>query len=79
MLSRRSARQTFLTTHSPDLLCGEDVETAEILILNPHEEGTTIRPAFDLQEAADLLDRGILAIDAREPADDRQMNLFGTD
>ena len=55
------------------------METAEILLLNPHEEGTTIRPAFDLQEAADLLDRGALASDIPKPADDRQMNLFGAD
>jgi predicted ATPase len=80
-LARRSGRQTILTTHSLDLLCGEGVGTEEILILNPREEGTSIRPAFELREAADLLDRGALPVEApasgEEAGADRQMALFG--
>jgi predicted ATPase len=79
-LARRTGRQLILTTHSVDLLCGEGVETGEILILNPREEGTSVRAALDLKEAADLLDRGALA-ESAAPAEDadasRQMALFG--
>jgi predicted ATPase len=81
-LARRSGRQLLLSTHSLDLLCGEGVETAEILILNPAEAGTLVRPAFELKEAADLLDRGALATEPAPVGDeaaarDRQMGLFG--
>jgi predicted ATPase len=80
-LARRSGRQTILTTHSLDLLCGEGVGSEEILILNPREEGTSIRPAFELGEAADLLDRGALPAEApasgEEAGAGRQMALFG--
>jgi predicted ATPase len=79
-LARRTGRQTILTTHSLDLLCGEGVDTGEILILDPQEEGTAVRPALELREAADLLDRGVLAGEpplAPQPPDDRQMGLFG--
>ena len=38
-LARRTGRQTMLTTHSLDLLCGEGVGPGEILLLNPREEG----------------------------------------
>jgi predicted ATPase len=80
-LARRTGRQLILTTHSLDLLCGEGVETGEILILNPREEGTSVRAALDLKEAADLLDRGALASESTAPAEDadagRQMALFG--
>jgi predicted ATPase len=80
-LARRTGRQLILTTHSLDLLCGEGVETGEILILNPREEGTSVRAALDLKEAADLLDRGALASESAAPVEDadagRQMALFG--
>jgi predicted ATPase len=77
-LARRTGRQTILTTHSLDLLCGEGVETGEILLLNPGEEGAHVRPALDLKEAADLLDRGALPVEPTpEPAEDTQMPLFG--
>jgi predicted ATPase len=77
-LARRSGRQILLSTHSLDLLCGEGVATPEILIFNPAAEGTTVRPAFDLKEAADLLDRGALdGVGEEIAAQDRQMGLFG--
>jgi predicted ATPase len=77
-LARRSGRQVILTTHSLDLLCGEGVSTGEVLLFNPAEEGTAVRRAFDLKEAADLLDEGALAAEAAsEEAPDRQMGLFG--
>ncbi len=80
-LARRTGRQLLLTTHSLDLLCGEGVATAEILIFNPAEEGTTVRAAFDLKEAADLLDRGALMTEPGSGEDEagaqeRQMGLF---
>ncbi len=81
-LARRSGRQLLLTTHSLDLLCGEGVSNGEILIFSPAEEGTAVRPAFELKEAADLLDRGVLAAELAPGEDEagargRQMGLFG--
>ncbi len=77
-LARRSGRQVILATHSLDLLCGEGVSTAEVLLFNPLEEGTLVRRALDLKEAADLLDEGALAAEPPSPeAPDRQMGLFG--
>jgi predicted ATPase len=80
-LARRSGRQLLLTTHSLDLLCGEGVSTHEVLIFSPAEEGTAVRPAFDLKEVADLLDRGALAepsaAEEEAVAERRQMGLFG--
>ncbi len=80
-LSRRSRRQMILTTHSLDLLRGEGVSTGEILLLNPLEEGTVVRSALDLKEAAELLDCGVLSAEpaATGPASapDRQLGLFG--
>lgn len=77
-LARRTGRQTMLTTHSLDLLCGEGVETDEILLLNPRAEGAHVRSALDLKEAADLLDRGALPPEPpSEAPEDTQMPLFG--
>ncbi len=75
--ARRTGRQVILATHSLDLLCGEGVDTGEMLLFNPAEEGTAVRTAFDLKEAADLLDQGALAAEP-PPVEtpDTQMGLF---
>ncbi len=85
MLARacqRTGRQMILTTHSLDLLCGEGVSTGEIALLNPSPEGCAVRFAYDLKEAADLLDRGALAPEppvaaGSAEAPGRQLGLFG--
>ena len=80
-LARRAGHQLILTTHSLDLLCGQGVGTEEILLLDPKEEGTAVRPALDLKEAADLLDLGALPgeplAEAGDAAREQQLALFG--
>jgi predicted ATPase len=80
-LSRRTGRQLILTTHSLDLLRGEGVSTGEILLLNPLEEGSVVRSALDLKEAAELLDCGVLSAEpaatGQSSPPDRQLGLFG--
>ncbi len=78
---RKSGRQLILTTRSLDLLCGEGVETGEIRLLNPVEGQTVVRPALDLAEAAELLDRGTLHTESdaaalEAAARERQLGLF---
>jgi predicted ATPase len=84
MLARlrpRTGRQMILTTHSLDLLRGEGVCSGEILLLNPLEEGSVVRAALDLKEAAELLDSGALAAEPaateRNSPPDLQLGLFG--
>ncbi|MCC7175671.1 MAG: AAA family ATPase [Bryobacterales bacterium] len=80
-LGQRCSRQVIFTTHSPDVLCGEEVSTSEIALLCPSEEGTLVRAALDLKEAVDLLDSGALTAESgaagEAPAPERQLGLFG--
>ncbi len=75
-LARRNGCQTILTTHSLDVLCGQGVDTAEVALLNPGDDGTALRAAFDLKEAADLLDTGVLAVHQETEVPERQLGLF---
>lgn len=74
--ARRNGRQILAATHSAALLEGPGVSAAEVLLVCPGREGSILRPALSLGEAAELLRHG--ALDAAAPAqpDERQMALF---
>ena len=56
---RRTGRQMFLATHSPELLHDEGIGLDETLLLIPDSEGTTVTPAGSPQEVRDLLEGGL--------------------
>ena len=70
---RLSANQTFLSTHSPELLRDEGIGLDETLLLRPEAESTEIKPAGSLANVRDLLDAGIplgdIVIPETEPSD----------
>jgi hypothetical protein len=84
MLSRvqgKSGRQVILSTHSPDLLRDEGIGLDEVLLLQPANEGTQVRPASDFDEIVSLLDGGLPLGEAvmplTRPRGANQLVLFG--
>ena len=69
---RAPDNQTFLSTHSPELLCDEGIGLDETLLFQPGEEGTEIAPAHSLDTVRALLEGGIslgdIVIPETEPA-----------
>ncbi|HPD07553.1 MAG TPA: AAA family ATPase [Candidatus Bipolaricaulis sp.] len=82
-VQRRSGRQIFLSTHSPDLLRDEGIGLDEVLLLVPKSEGTEITTAGSHQDIRDLLEGGLSLADAvmprTKPNDAVQLALFGED
>ena len=80
-VQRRTGRQIFVSTHSPDLLRDEGIGLDEVLLLRPTPEGTEVSPASAHQEIRDLLEGGLPLADAvmphTRPADAVQLALFG--
>jgi predicted ATPase len=80
-VQRRTGRQIFLSTHSPDLLRDEGIGLDEVLLLRPTSEGTVISPASAEREIRDLLEGGLPLADAviprTKPQDAAQLTLFG--
>jgi predicted ATPase len=78
---RRTGRQIFLSTHSPDLLRDEGIGLDEVLLLRPTPEGTEVTPASAEREIRDLLQGGLPLADAviprTKPLDAAQLTLFG--
>jgi predicted ATPase len=66
-VQRRTGRQIFLSTHSPDLLRDEGIDPDEVLLLVPGSEGTEVRTAASQQEICDLLAGGLSLADAVIP------------
>lgn len=80
-VQRRTGRQIFLSTHSPDLLRDEGIGLDEVLLLRPTLEGTEISPASAQRDIRDLLEGGLPLADAviprTRPQDAAQLALFG--
>lgn len=78
---RRTGRQIFLSTHSPELLRDEGIGLDEVLLLAPGNEGTTITLAASHQDIRDLLEGGLSLADAvipkTRPPQAAQLALFG--
>jgi predicted ATPase len=66
-VQRRTGRQIFLSTHSPDLLRDEGIGLDEVLLLRPGPEGTVVTPAGAHEEIRDLLDGGLSLADVVIP------------
>ena len=79
-VQRRTGRQIFLSTHSPDLLHDQGIGLDETLIFAPGPEGTEVTPATSLQEAHDLLEGGLsladVVIPKTRPEQVAQLSLF---
>lgn len=80
-VQRRTGRQIFLSTHSPDLLRDEGIGLDEVLLLRPEPEGTEVSPAGSHREIRDLLQGGLSLADAviphTRPQNASQLTLFG--
>lgn len=78
---RRTGRQVFSSTHSPDMLRDEGIALDEVLLLQPTTEGTDVSPAGSHWEVRDLLEGGLTLADAvipmTRPREATQLTLFG--
>jgi len=79
-IQRRTGRQIFLSTHSPDLLRDEGIGLDEVLLLQPGSEGTQITAAGSHQDIRDLLSGGLSMADVvvpkTRPEQAAQLTLF---
>lgn len=80
-MQRRTGRQIFLSTHSPDLLRDEGIGLDEVLLLSPTPEGTKVSVAGSHQEIRDLLEGGLTLAEAviplTKPERASQLTSFG--
>ena len=80
-VQERTERQLFVSTHSSDLLHDEGIGLDEVLLLQPSENGTVVRPASALKEIQQLLHGGISLAEAvipqTRPQHVEQLVLFG--
>jgi predicted ATPase len=78
---RRTGRQIFLSTHSPDLLQDEGIGLDEVLLLLPEKEGTAVKTAAALEDVCHLLEGGLSLAEAvipkTKPKQATQLALFG--
>jgi predicted ATPase len=80
-VQRRTGRQIFLSTHSPDLLRDDGIGLDEVLLLVPGSEGTTVLTAASQQDIRHLLEGGLSLAEAvmprTRPERAEQLSLFG--
>ncbi len=80
-VQRRTGRQIFVSTHSPDLLRDEGIGLDEVLLLRPTSEGTEVSVASRHQDIRELLEGGLTLADAvipkTSPENAVQLTLFG--
>jgi predicted ATPase len=79
-LGRKAGRQTIVSTHSAEMLSDTSISMEEILLLQPSKEGTTVRPAREVQEIRDLVAAGVppgeAVLPRTAPKDSEQLALF---
>jgi predicted ATPase len=80
-VQRRTGRQIFISTHSPDLLRDEGIGLDEVLLFIPEEEGTKVTTTDMHQDIRDLLQGGLsladVVIPKTRPEKADQLTLFG--
>jgi len=80
-VQRRSGRQVFVSTHSPDLLRDEGIGLDEAMLLVPGAKGTQVAPAGSNQEVRKLLEGGLslaeIAMPKTRPKNAAQLAAFG--
>lgn len=79
-MQRKKRRQTLLSTHSQDLLSDPGISGEEILLLQPHREGTRVSTASSHEVVRRLLQAGLPASEAilskTAPPETEQLTLF---
>lgn len=79
-VQRRTGRQIFISTHSPDLLRDEGIGVDEVLLLNPGSEGTEVTSAGSHDDIRHLLEGGLsladIVIPRTRPSKAAQLALF---
>lgn len=79
-VQRRTGRQIFLSTHSPELLRDEGIGLDEVLLLRPGSEGTEVTTAASHQDIRALLEGGLsladIVIPRTRPERAGQLSLF---
>lgn len=79
-VQRRTARQLFLSTHSPELLFDEGIGLDETFLLFPETEGAKVVAAEALTDVRALLDGGLslaeAAIPKTRPPKAQELSLF---
>ena len=79
-VQRKTGRQIFLSTHSPDLLQDEGIGLDETLLIIPKAEGVNVTAAASCQESHDLLEGGLslaeVVIPKTRPEQVEQLSLF---
>jgi predicted ATPase len=80
-VQRRTGRQIFLSTHSPDLLRDDGIGLDEVLLFVPGKEGTEVKTAASQQDIRALLEGGLSLAEAviprTSPEKAAQLALFG--
>jgi len=80
-VQRRTGRQIFLSTHSPDLLRDEGIGLDEVLLLTPGSEGTVVSTASSVTDIRALLEGGLsladVVIPKTRPGQVGQLTMFG--
>lgn len=66
-VQKRKGRQVILSTHSFDLLRGQDIGLDEVLLLVPDRKGTVIRSPASLEEVRALVEAGLDLADVVQP------------
>ena len=79
-LQRRTKRQVFLSTHSPELLADSGIGLDETLLFVPNKEGAEVLPAASRSDVKQLLGAGLsladVVIPKTRPTDLGQLVLF---
>ncbi len=80
-MQRRSGRQVFVSTHSPDLLRDDGIGLDEVVLLKPSAEGTQVTLGAKISQARELLQGGTSLPDVilpmARPPHPQQLSLFG--
>jgi predicted ATPase len=82
-VSRKTARQTIVSTHSSEILSDESLAAEEVLMLQPGKEGTEVSVAAQHKQVVELLGGGLTMGDAvlprTAPKDADQLGLLFSD
>ncbi len=80
-VQRKTSRQIFLSTHSPELLRDEGIGLDETLLIIPQMEGAEVTPVASFQESRDLLEGGLsladVVIPMTRPLGAERLSMFG--
>lgn len=80
-VQRRTGRQVFVSSHSPDMFRDKGIGLDEVLLLVPSDEGTSVVPAGSLEDVRELLEGGLsladIVIPRTRPQQAAQLMLFG--